>query len=94
MEDAVSKYEEVDNQQYDRGCQIHELSGDAKRSWQNVRGRSGNAVLSSGDEQVAASLMMKRKRELLVMDPHEQTLQREVDDDPQRKADRQCQLKG
>jgi hypothetical protein len=51
--------------------------------------RGGQALLRGGERQIATGLVMQRQRELPVMGPRKQPLQREVDDDRDELADRQ-----
>ena len=94
MEDRVTEHQKIDAEHDGDGRQIHDLGGNPQDRRQQRRGGGGDAILHGRDSQVAPNLVVQRQLELLVMCPHEQPLEREVDDEPDRKADCQRRLEG
>jgi hypothetical protein len=93
VKDRVAKDEEVQRDEHRDGCEVDKLHRQPESRRQN-RGRDrGERVLGAGEQQIAGGLAMQRQRVLLVMGPHEQPLQREVNRDAGAGADGERDLK-
>jgi hypothetical protein len=79
MEDDMAEHHEVHHRERGHHHQVDGLGGNAQHAGQHGRGRGGQAVVHGGRHQVAPHLVAHRQRELLVMDPHEDPVEVELD---------------
>ena len=94
LEDAVAKHQEVGAGEHRHRHQIHDLGGNSQGRRQQCRGRDRQAVLRSGNRELATGLVMQAWRELILMLPNEQPLEREMEHERDAESDRQRYLKG